>query len=74
VKPRSESSIVYLVLTAAGTVLVAPVLGRLGAPLLADAAMGLAAGCGIAAFGIAAVSTFRAARRDGGRGTRGASR
>jgi hypothetical protein len=64
---RSEASIVFLVLAAAGCVLAAPVIGRLGAPGLADAAMGLAAGCGVGAFGVAAVSTFRAARTTGGR-------
>jgi hypothetical protein len=66
---RSETSIVLLVLAAVGAVLAAPLIGRFGAPRLADAAMWLAAGCGVAAFGVAAVSTFRAARRaDGARG------
>jgi len=50
------------------------VLGRLGAPALADTAMWLAAGCGITAFGIAAVSTVRAARRVGRRAPREGSR
>jgi hypothetical protein len=64
----SETSIVLLVLVAVGAVLAAPLIGRFGAPLLADAAMWLAAGCGVAAFVLAAVSTFRAARRaDGAR-------
>lgn len=71
---RSEIAIILLVLAAAGAVLAAPVIGRLGAPRLADAAMWLAAGCGVTAFAVAAVSTFRAARhgraggaREGGR-------
>ena len=64
---RGEAWIVFLVLAAAGSVLAAPVIGRLGAPDLADAVMWLAAGCGVGAFAVAGVSTFRAARR---RGTR----
>jgi hypothetical protein len=63
---RSETSIILLVLAAVGAVLVAPLIGRFGAPRLADAAMWLAAGCGLAAFVVAAVSTFRAARRASG--------
>lgn len=59
----------FLVLAAAGSVLVAPVIGRLGAPALADAAMWLAAGCGVGAFAVAGASTFRAARRHGDRST-----
>jgi hypothetical protein len=39
------------------------VIGRLGAPALADTAMWLAAGCGVGAFAVAGVGTFRAARR-----------
>lgn len=57
-----------LVLTAAGFVLAAPVIGRLGAPALADAAMVVAASCGVAAFVLAGLSTLRAARRDATRG------
>jgi len=60
---HSETAIIVLVLVAAGAVLAAPVIGRLGAPVLADAAMWLAAGCGVTAFGVAGVSTVRAARR-----------
>jgi len=63
VADRSEASIVVLVLAAAGLVLAAPVIGRLGAAALADAAMALAAGCGVAAFGVACASTLRAVRR-----------
>lgn len=67
---RSEAGIVVLVMIAAGSVLAAPVIGRLGAPLLADIAMWLAAGCGVAAFGLAGLGTLRAARRDGDRRAR----
>lgn len=67
---RSETAIVLLVLAAAGAVLAAPVLGRLGAPALADAAMWLAAACGASAFAVAARSTVRAARRDRADGAR----
>jgi hypothetical protein len=70
VADRSEASIVVLVLAAAAAVLAAPVIGRLGAPALADVAMWLAAGCGVAAFGVAAVSTLRAGRRHGARRAR----
>ena len=58
---RIETSIIVLVMLAAGGVLSAPVLGRLGAPALADAAMGLAAGCGVGAFCLAGYATYRAA-------------
>jgi hypothetical protein len=71
---RSEASIVLLVLAATAGALAAPVIGRLGAPVMADAVMWLAAGCGVAAFGVAAASTFRAARRDGRRSSRTAGR
>jgi len=67
VASRGEAWIVFLVLAAAGSVLAAPVIGRFGAPGLADAAMWLAAGCGVGAFVVAGVSTFRAARRHGTR-------
>jgi hypothetical protein len=60
---RGDATIVVLVLAAVGFVLAAPVLGRLGAPRLAEAAMWVAAGCGVAAFGAAGVATFRASRR-----------
>lgn len=64
---RNEVTIVVLVMTAAAAVLVAPVLGRLGASGLAEAAMWLAALSGVAAFGVAGAVTWRAARepRDG---------
>jgi hypothetical protein len=71
---RSETAIIVLVLLAAGAVLAAPVIGRLGAPGLADGAMWLAAGCGLAAFGVAGVSTVRAARRPGENRARRTSR
>lgn len=67
---HGEAAVVVLVLAAAGSVLAAPVLGRLGAPALAEAAMWVAAGCGVAAFGVAGVATLRAARRDGSRRVR----
>jgi hypothetical protein len=67
---HGDATIVALVLAAAGCVLAAPVLGRLGAPLLAEAAMWVAAGSGIAAFGVAGVATFRAARRTADRRVR----
>ena len=54
-----------LVMAAAGSVLAAPVFGRLGAPGIADAFMWLGAGCGVAAFAVAAAVTVRAARRSG---------
>jgi hypothetical protein len=60
---RIEKAIVLSVLAAAACVLAAPVIGRLGAPTLADVAMWLAAGCGVASFGLAGVATVRAARR-----------
>ncbi len=60
---RTETGIVLLVLAAAALVLAAPVAGRAGAPMLADLVMGLAAMCGLAAFGIAGAHTLRAARR-----------
>jgi hypothetical protein len=60
---RTETRIVLLVLAAAALVLAAPVVGRAGAPGLADLVMGLAATCGLAAFASAAVHTLRAARR-----------
>ncbi len=60
---HGDATIAVLVLAAAGSVLAAPVLGRLGAPLLAEVAMWVAAGSGAAAFTVAGVATFRAARR-----------
>jgi len=50
---------------AAASILVAPVLGRAGVPLAAEVAMWLAAGCGVASFGLAGLITLRAARRAG---------
>jgi hypothetical protein len=52
-------------MAAAGLILVAPVLGRGGAPGWADVVMGLAAGAGVGAFVLAALHTLRAARRHG---------
>lgn len=71
---NDDAVIVLLVLAAAGAVLLAPVVGRLGAPLLADVAMWLAAGCGLAAFCAAGISTFRAARSHGSRQERDTGR
>jgi 4-amino-4-deoxy-L-arabinose transferase-like glycosyltransferase len=59
---RSESWIAALALVAAGLVLVAPVLGRTGHAGAADAAMALAAACGLASFLLAGAATLRAAR------------
>jgi len=60
---RSETAIVVLVLGAVAGILTAPVLGRLGAPMVAEAAMWGAAVCGVAAFGVAGAATLRAATR-----------
>ncbi|HXH13489.1 MAG TPA: hypothetical protein VNP04_27415 [Alphaproteobacteria bacterium] len=67
---RVEMAIVALVMAAAGLILVAPVLGRSGAPAWADIVMLLAVGAGMSAFVLVAIFTFRAARRhgQGGRG------
>lgn len=65
---RSDLPLAALVLFAAAFVLAAPVLGRLGHPLLADLAVTAAAGCGVASFALAALSTLRAARRNGRQG------
>lgn len=62
---RTESVIVVLVLLASGAVLAAPVAGRAGAELTAQALAIVAAGAGLAAFGTAGVHTVRAARRAG---------
>jgi hypothetical protein len=70
VEDRSDATIIGLVLGSAACVLAAPVIGRLGAPLLADVAMWVAAGCGVAAFGVAGAATVRAALRDGDRRTK----
>jgi len=59
---RCESWIAALVLSASGLVLLAPVLGRVGHAGAADAAMGVAAACGLASFLLAGFATLRAAR------------
>ena len=61
----SDRIIVFLVLAACGLVLVAPLLGRSGAPGIADVVMGSAAAASISAFVIAARATARAARKHG---------
>jgi len=67
---RLEAAIVCLVLGAAGLVLMAPLLGRYGAPVAADVAVGVAAAAGVAAFFATAYNTLRAARKTAKR-TRG---
>jgi hypothetical protein len=62
VTDRSEVSIAVLVLSAAGLVLAAPVLGRIGQAAAADAAMAIAAACGLGSFLLAVRATLRAAR------------
>ena len=62
---RTEAAIAVLALAAAGLVMGAPLLGRAGMPLVADAAMASAALCGAAAFVLAGIHTLRAARRGG---------
>jgi hypothetical protein len=59
---RSELWIALLVLTTSGLVLAAPALGRIGYAGMADAAMALAAACGLGTFLLAGVATLRAAR------------
>jgi hypothetical protein len=59
---RLERMVVALVLVAAGLVLLAPLLGRSGAPGAADVAVGGAAAAGIGAFFATAYNTLRAAR------------
>ena len=59
---RLEFAIVSLVLVAAGLVLAAPLLGRYGAPVAADVAVGGATAAGVGAFFAAAYNTLRAAR------------
>jgi hypothetical protein len=65
---RTEITIVALVMAAAGLILLAPLLGRYGAPGWADVVMLLAASAGVGAFAVVAVHTFRTATR---RPTRG---
>ena len=60
---RSDVAIALLVLAAAGLILVAPLLGRSGAPGWADVTMIAASIAGIAAFVLAAHATLRAGRR-----------
>ncbi|HSD10566.1 MAG TPA: hypothetical protein VLF14_06265 [Candidatus Binatia bacterium] len=67
---RLEVAIVGLVLAAAGLVLLAPLLGRYGAPGVADVAVGGATAAGIGAFFATAYNTLRAARK-GRRADRG---
>jgi hypothetical protein len=62
VADRSEPWIAALVLATSGLVLAAPVLGRIGYAGMADAAMALAAACGLASFLLVGVATLRAAR------------
>jgi hypothetical protein len=62
-RDRLESAIVCLVLAAVGLVMVAPLLGQYGAPVAANAAVGLGAASGVGAFFATAYDTFRAARR-----------
>lgn len=60
---RTEIVIAALGMAAAGLVIGAPILGRLGLPRLADVIMVSAALCGLGAFAVAGVHTLRAARR-----------
>ena len=62
VRDRSESWVAALALSAAGFVLGAPVLGRIGHAAAADVAMAVAAACGLGSFVIAGRATLRAAR------------
>ena len=59
---RSELAIAALALSAAGLVLAAPLLGRVGYASAADAVMAGAAACGVGSFLLAARATVRAAR------------
>ena len=62
---RTELALAVLASAAAVLVMGAPILGRTGHARLADLAMGAAALAGLAAFCVAAVHTFRAARGRG---------
>jgi hypothetical protein len=62
---RIEIAIIALVMTAAGLILLAPLLGRMGAPAWADMVMAIASGAGVGAFILVAVHTFRRATRRG---------
>ena len=68
---RTEVVIVALVMLAAASIMLAPLLGRGGAALWADAAMLLASGAGLGAFIVAAVHTWCAARQRGKQGKGG---
>ena len=59
---RGEAWIAALALSASGFVLLAPLLGRIGHAGAADAAMALAAACGLGSFLLAGRATLRAAR------------
>jgi hypothetical protein len=59
---RSGFWIALFVLLASGLVLAAPVFGRIGHAAVADAAMALAAACGLGAFLLAGIATLGAAR------------
>ncbi len=74
VTDRSELLIVGLVLAAAALVLVAPLLGRSGAPGAADVTMAAATAAGIAAFAVAARETLAAMRRAKARAKSGGGR
>lgn len=71
---RGDTAIAALAMAAAGLVIAAPVLGRLGLPGPADAAMAGAALCGLGAFARAALDTLRAARRAEGGASAGGAR
>ena len=62
---RTEVVIAALVMAAAGLILLAPLLGRVGLPGWADVVMALASGAGVGAFVLVAVVTCRAARHGG---------
>jgi hypothetical protein len=59
---RSDLWIAVLALAASALVLTAPVLGRIGHAAAADAAMAVAAACGLGSFVLAGHATLRAAR------------
>lgn len=60
---RIEVAVALLALAAAALVLVAPLVGRNGAPAVADGLMIAAASAGVASFALAGFATVRAARR-----------
>ncbi len=61
--PRSDAPLASLGLAAIAFVLAAPLAGRSGLSVLANALMILAAVAGAGAFGLATIHTLRAARR-----------